>query len=127
VNPLDADIVTVCELEFLRNASSIINHQSPRTVQNYLVWRFMMIQVDKMPNRFRAINQQFNQVFQGISIERARAITCATFVNDNMAFAVSKLYIKENFKGNARNQVFTRIIDNTNHSLSFSYAYSRSK
>ena len=87
----------------------------------------MMSQVDKMPKRFRAINQQFNQVFQGISIERARAITCATFVNDNMAFAVSKLYIKENFNENARNQVLTRMIDNTNRSLSFSFTYIRSK
>ena len=98
--------MSVTEIEFIRNASLIIDQQSARTLQNYMVWRFMMNQVKYMPKRFRAIKQTFDRVFQGISTEPSRAITCATYVNRNMGFAVSKLYINKYFDKNARNQVY---------------------
>jgi predicted metalloendopeptidase len=97
--------VTVTQLDFLRNVSLIIEQQPPRTVQNYMVWRFMMKRVRYMPKRFRAIKQTFDRVFEGIRTEPSRSITCAIYVNGNMGFAVSKLYINKYFDKNARNQV----------------------
>ncbi len=88
----------------------IIDRQSPRTIQNYLLWRFMMSQVDYMPKRFRTIKQQFNKVFQGINTEQSRPIKCATYVNRNMGFAVSKLYINKHFDENSRKEVTKLII-----------------
>ena len=76
-----------------------------RTVQNYFVWRFMMNRAGNMPRRYRAIREQFLRVFRGTSAERARSITCGGYVNANMGFAVSKLYIKKYFDENARNEV----------------------
>ncbi|CAF1169584.1 unnamed protein product [Rotaria sp. Silwood1] len=101
---LDTDIVTVSELEYLRNVSLIINQQSSRTLQNYMVWRFMMSQASNMPKHFRTIRQQFDKVFQGINTEPSRAIVCGEYVNNIMGFAVAKLYINEYFDQNARNQ-----------------------
>jgi predicted metalloendopeptidase len=102
---IDTDIVAVSEVEFLRNVSLIIDKQSPRTVQNYMIWHFMMNQVDYLPERFRDIKQKFLQVFKGIAFEPTRAIACANYVNANMGLAVSKLYIAKYFDKNARNQV----------------------
>ncbi len=101
----DNDIVSISELEFLRNASMIISQTSPRIVQNYFVWRFMMGRVANMPRRYRLIREPFDQAFRGTTAERPRSVTCGNFVNGNMGFALSKVYIQRYFDENARNQV----------------------
>ncbi|UJR21017.1 hypothetical protein I4U23_024117 [Adineta vaga] len=111
VTLVDEDIVMISELDVLRNISQSITQQSSRTLQNYLVWRFMMKQVDHMPERFRAIKQQFSKVFRGIIAEQPRSIQCTTYVLRNIGFAVSKLYITEYFDKNARREAI-RMISN---------------
>ncbi len=101
----ESDIINVSELEYIRNVSSLIDRTSPRTLQNYIVWRFMMIQAGNMPQRFRAIKLQFNQVFQGISSQPSNVMSCVGYVNNIMGYAVAKLYKDEYFDSNARNQV----------------------
>ncbi|CAF3894392.1 unnamed protein product [Rotaria sp. Silwood1] len=105
VTLVDTDIVFMSEIDFVRNVSLIIDQESPRTLQNYIIWRFIMSQIDNMPNRFRSIKQEFNKIFREITTERPRTITCATYVNNNMGFAVSKLYINKYIDKDARNQV----------------------
>jgi predicted metalloendopeptidase len=61
-----------------------------------------------MPRRYRTIREQFERVFRGTSAERPRSITCGAYVNNNMGFAVAKLYIKKYFDENARNEVFKK-------------------
>lgn len=102
---LDTDIVSVREMEYLRNVSLIIDQSSPRTIQNYMIWRFMMKQIDLMPRRLRMIKEEFDRIFQGTNTQRSRAITCGIYVNDNMGFAVSKLYLGTYFDRDALTQV----------------------
>ncbi|CAF2118844.1 unnamed protein product [Rotaria magnacalcarata] len=104
VTLLDNDNVSVSEVEFLRNASLIIDQHSPRVVQNYLIWRFMMNRAANMPKRYRTIREQFDRVLRGTNAERPRSISCGSYVNINMGFAVAKLYIKKYFDENAKNQ-----------------------
>ena len=87
-----------------------MNQTSPRTLQNYLVWRFIMIQTANMPRRFQLIKQQFDQVYRGVSTLPSRIVYCGGYVNNIMGFAVAKLYKDEYFDTNARNQV-PEIID----------------
>ena len=93
------------EIEYLRNVSLIIDQYSPRTIQNYIIWRFMMKQIDLMPRRLRMIKEEFDRIFQGSTTQRSRPITCGIYVNDNMGLAISKLYIGMYFDKNALNQV----------------------
>ena len=99
------DIVSVNEIEYLQNVSAILERTPVRTLQNYLVWRFMMNRAGNLPQSIRAIRERFVRVFRGTSAEPPRTVTCGNYVNGNMGFAVSKLYIKEYFDENARNQV----------------------
>ena len=78
-----------------------------------------------MPKRFRDIKQQFDRVSRGISAGTSRAITCASYVNGNMGFAVSKLYINQYFDKNARKEVSVITVDEKY--LCFSLSNSRSK
>jgi membrane metallo-endopeptidase-like protein 1 len=119
---IDTDIVTVSELEYLRNVSLIINQQSPRTLQNYMVWRFIMNQVSYMPQRFRTIVQKFDRVFRGINTQQSRRISCGVDVNNIMGFAVAKLYKDEYFDQNARSEVPEITVDLTALFL-FSYSH----
>ncbi|CAF0837890.1 unnamed protein product [Adineta steineri] len=98
----DNDVVSISELDYLRNASSIINQTSPRTIQNYFIWRFMMNRVSNMPKRYRTTREPFDREFRGTSSEKPRSLTCGNYVNANMGFAVSKVYIARYFDENAR-------------------------
>jgi len=104
VTLLDSDLIAVTEVAFLTNVSSLLNTASPRIIQNYVIWRFMMNRASSLPKKIRATREQFDRVFKGTSAEPSRAVTCSNYVNDNMGFAVSRLYVNNYFDENARNQ-----------------------
>jgi predicted metalloendopeptidase len=101
----DNDIVSVDDIETIRNISSIIGQQSPRILQNYMIWRFVIYRVPNMPKRFRTILDKLKSVVLGISNGESRTITCTNYVNNNMEFAVSKLYINKYYDKLARTEV----------------------
>ncbi len=109
VSLIDTDIVTVVAPKRIRDISSIIDRQTPRTVQNYMIWRFMMNRALNMPKKFRDIAQQFSYVNHGTSAEQPRPAICASYVNGVMALAVSKIYINQYFDKDARKEVLTII------------------
>jgi predicted metalloendopeptidase len=90
--------------------SLIIDRTPSRVLQNYVLWRFIMHRIDNMPKRFRSIKENFDHIFRGTTGVRPRNVICGNYVNGNMGFAVSKLYIKQYFDDNARNQVKEKII-----------------
>ncbi|CAF1059202.1 unnamed protein product [Adineta steineri] len=109
VSVIDADIVIVRAPKLLHGISSIIDRQTVRTIQNYMIWRFMMDRAWYMPKRFRNIVQQFTQVFHGTSTEESRATTCANYVNIVMSLTVSKLYIEEYFHKDTRKETIEMV------------------
>ncbi|CAF1313030.1 unnamed protein product [Rotaria sordida] len=103
VSLIDTDIITVVAPKVVRDISSIIDRQSPRTVQNYMIWRFMVNRAWNMPKRFRDIAQQFNHVLQGTSTERPRTVICASYYNFNSSFmpnalSLIQLHSKKNLR-----------------------------
>ncbi|CAF0840982.1 unnamed protein product [Rotaria sordida] len=100
----DTDIVAVSEIEYLNNVSLILQRASPRTIQNYMVWRFILSRTSDMPQHIRIIRQRFDRIFRGTNTERPRTVRCGSFVNRILGFAVSKLYIKKYFDENAFNE-----------------------
>jgi neprilysin len=111
----DVDLVSISEVAYLLNVSMILDQTPKRTIQNYVIWRFMMNRASNMPQRIRSTREQFDRVFQGTNTKPSRSITCANYVNDNMGFAVSKLYIKKYFDENARSQVCQLIYSSRMH------------
>ena len=65
----------------------------------------MMNRAANMPQYIRILRERFDRVFRGTTAEQPRTLICGSYVNGNMGLAVSKLYIKEYFDENARNQV----------------------
>ncbi len=89
----------------MKNASDIINATSPRILQNYFLWHFMMHQAGNMPRNIRFIREQYERIFEDARTPPPRTIRCGFYVNEHMGFVVSKLYIKTYFDDTARNQV----------------------
>ncbi|CAF1518826.1 unnamed protein product, partial [Rotaria sordida] len=56
---MNTDIVTMISPEIILDITSILEEQPPRTVQNFLIWRFMIDQAWKMPKQFRDLEQQY--------------------------------------------------------------------
>jgi hypothetical protein len=59
-----------------------------------------------MPKRFRTILDKLNKAVFGSNKEQSRTVTCANYVNMNMGFAVSKLYINKYYDKLARVEVW---------------------
>ncbi len=70
----------------------------------------MMNRVTNMPKRYRLTREPFDQTLRGTTAERPRSIICGNFVNANMGFAVSKVYIQRYFDENAKNQVMNLFV-----------------
>lgn len=87
-----------------------MNETSPRTLQNYAIWRFLINQVDHMPKRFREMKEKFTNSVKGVTTIPKRNKTCAQYVNEKMPMAVGKIYIKEFFDKDMK----TEVIKNTN-------------
>ncbi len=102
----DDDMIIVNNIEVIRNISSIIAHQSARVLQNYMIWRFVIYRIPNMPKRFRTILDKLNKAVFGSNKEQSRTVTCANYVNMNMGFAVSKLYINKYYDKLARVEVW---------------------
>ncbi|CAF1029171.1 unnamed protein product [Rotaria sordida] len=98
---IPASLLAVIEIEFLRNVSSNIDTTLPRILQNYIVWCFIMNRISNMPKRYRALRDPFNEAFRGTIAQRPRSITCGDYINNNMGFALSKIYFKQYFDENS--------------------------
>ncbi|CAF3695574.1 unnamed protein product [Rotaria sordida] len=59
---MNTDIVTMISPEIILDITSILEEQPPRTVQNFLIWRFMIDQAWKMPKQFRDLEQQYRRI-----------------------------------------------------------------
>jgi predicted metalloendopeptidase len=113
---VDSDLVSVSDLAYLVNVTTVLQSTSARTIRNYLIWRFMMNRASNLPRRFRQTREQFDRVFKGNSAEPTRATSCAKYINDNMGFAVTRLYVENYFDDNARNQS-KEILKNVRNSM----------
>jgi hypothetical protein len=70
-----------------------------------MILHFFKSQDFHIPKRIRTLSNILNKNAADILEKESRAITCAKYVNRNMEFAVSKLYIKNYFDKIARNEV----------------------
>ncbi len=101
----DDDIVVINKIDAIRSISSIIAQQSPETLQRYIVVHFLKSQSFHLPKIFRTISENQKGTTSGVLDAEPRTIGCARYVNKNMEFAVSKLYIDKYYDKLARDEV----------------------
>jgi hypothetical protein len=70
-----------------------------------MIVQFILSQYFHIPEGISTFSNPLNKNTSDILEKESRPITCAKYVNRNMEFAVSKLYIKKYFDKLARNEV----------------------
>ncbi|KFQ61163.1 Neprilysin [Pelecanus crispus] len=103
--------VIVYDPEYLIRLKSILNKYTPRDLQNYMVWRFIMDLVNSLSRDYKDTRNAFRKALYGTTSETAVWRRCANYVNGNMENAAGRLYVEEAFAGDSKHVVEEMIAD----------------
>uniref|UniRef100_A0A8C4QFF7 Neprilysin n=1 Tax=Eptatretus burgeri TaxID=7764 RepID=A0A8C4QFF7_EPTBU len=91
--------------EYLKRLPAILNKYSARTLQNYIVWHFLMESAGWLSSRFKDVEFNFRQALDGTTVEDARWRKCVRYVNQYLNKAVGSQYVREAFAGDSKQMV----------------------
>ncbi|XP_061227542.1 neprilysin [Neopsephotus bourkii] len=111
INVENTEHVIVYDPEYLIKLKSILNKYTPRDLQNYMVWRFIMDLVNSLSRNYKDTRNAFRKALYGTTSETAAWRRCANYVNGNMENAVGRLYVEEAFAGDSKHVVEEMIAD----------------
>ncbi|XP_062438220.1 neprilysin [Rhea pennata] len=103
--------VVVYDPEYLIRLKSILNKYTPREIQNYMTWRFVMDLVNSLSQNYKDTRNAFRKALYGTTSETAVWRRCANYVNGNMENAVGRLYVEAAFAGESKHVVQEMIAD----------------
>ncbi|XP_050758757.1 neprilysin [Gymnogyps californianus] len=111
INVENTEHVIVYDPEYLIRLKSILNKYTPRDLQNYMIWRFVMDLVNSLSRNYKDTRNAFRKALYGTTSEAAVWRRCANYVNGNMENAVGRLYVEEAFAGDSKHVVEEMIAD----------------
>ncbi|NXI62819.1 NEP protein, partial [Anseranas semipalmata] len=111
INVENTEHVVVYDPEYLTRLKSILNKYTPRELQNYMIWRFIMDLVNSLSRNYKDTRNAFRKALYGTTSETAVWRRCANYVNGNMENAVGRLYVEEAFAGDSKHVVEEMIAD----------------
>ncbi|NXX62665.1 NEP protein, partial [Scopus umbretta] len=111
INVENTEHVIVYDPEYLIRLKSILNKYTPRDLQNYMIWRFIMDLVNSLSRNYKDTRNAFRKALYGTTSETAVWRRCANYVNGNMENAVGRLYVEEAFAGESKHVVEEMIAD----------------
>ncbi|GJQ67770.1 putative peptidase family M13 [Trypoxylus dichotomus] len=95
-------IITYC-FAYLKNLMILIEQTTPRTLANYVLWRFVMNRIDNLDDRFNSAKQKFQNVLYGRKKLPPRKRTCVAQINAYFPFALGHLFVKHHFNEKSKN------------------------
>ncbi|NXG68032.1 NEP protein, partial [Baryphthengus martii] len=107
----NSEHVIVYDPEYLIRLKSVLNKYTPRDLQNYMTWRFIMDLVNSLSRNYKDTRSAFRKALYGTTSETAVWRRCANYVNGNMENAVGRLYVEEAFAGDSKHVVEEMIAD----------------
>ncbi|NXE76144.1 NEP protein, partial [Cochlearius cochlearius] len=111
INVENTEHVIVYDPEYLIRLKSILHRYTPRDLQNYMIWRFIMDLVNSLSRNYKDTRNAFRKALYGTTSETAVWRRCANYVNGNMENAVGRLYVEEAFAGDSKHVVEEMIQD----------------
>lgn len=108
--PNDERIIVV-ETAYLQKLVALLDKTSPRTLANYVHWRFVNSLGSYTTQQMRDLAFAFNKVVYGTSTADPRSTTCANQANDVLGFAISAKYVERSFDEIAKTETELMIAD----------------
>lgn len=101
--PIDRnEVVVMFALNFMQDVVHLINNTDPKTVANYMLWKFVRHRINSLDDRFQSAKQQFYNILIGRKKSPPRWKTCVNQVNSNMGMAVGAMFVREYFDDNSK-------------------------
>lgn len=97
-----SEIVVMYAIEYMKSLVELIDKTPPKTVANYLLWRFVRHRVNNLDDRFQEAKQRFFFVLFGREQSPLRWKTCVSHVNSNMGMAVGAMFVRKYFDENSK-------------------------
>ncbi|XP_046673752.1 neprilysin-4-like isoform X3 [Homalodisca vitripennis] len=95
--------VVVFALRYMQDLVTLLGKTSPRTVSNYLLWRFVRHRVNNLDDRFQEAKQKFYYILFGREQSPPRWKNCVAQVNSNLGMAVGAMFVRKYFDENSKN------------------------
>ncbi|XP_033330133.1 neprilysin-4 isoform X1 [Megalopta genalis] len=108
--PMNAtEPVVVYALQYIQDLVNLLSKTSPRTIANYLLWRFVRHRVNNLDDRFQEAKQKFYYILLGREQAPSRWKNCVAQVNSNMGMAVGSMFVKKYFDEKSKNDTLSMI------------------
>ncbi|XP_012170773.1 neprilysin-4 isoform X1 [Bombus terrestris] len=103
--------VVVYALQYIQDLVNLLSKTSPRTIANYLLWRFVRHRVNNLDDRFQEAKQKFYYILFGREQAPSRWKNCVAQVNSNMGMAVGSMFVKKYFDEKSKNDTLAMTRD----------------
>lgn len=90
-------------LRYCEDLVQLLHKTPPRTISNYLLWRFVRHRVNNLDDRFQDAKQKFYHTLLGREETPPRWKTCVAQVNNNMGMAMGSMFVRKYFDENSKN------------------------
>jgi len=91
---LGTEEVVIYAVEYMSKLVTLLDETDPRTVSNYMMWRFVRHRINNVDDRFDDIKQSFYHALFGREESPQRWKVCIAQVNTNMGMAVGSMFGK---------------------------------
>lgn len=115
--------IVMFAIEYMKNLVEFLDVSEPRTISNYLFWRFVRHRVNNLDDRFQEAKQKFFFSLFGREQSPPRRKNCVLQLNSNMGMAVGAMFVRKYFDENSKKdtldmthelqQAFREIINST--------------
>ncbi|KAL2725026.1 neprilysin-4-like isoform X2 [Vespula squamosa] len=99
--------VVVFALQYIQDLVNLLSETEPRTIANYLLWRFVRHRVNNLDDRFQEAKQKFYYILFGIEQAPPRWKNCVSQVNANMGIAVGSMFVRKYFDEKSKNDTLS--------------------
>lgn len=96
------EVIVMFALNFIQDVVQLINNTDPKTVANYMLWKFVRHRINSLDDRFQDAKQQFYNVLIGRKKSPPRWKICVNQVNSNMGMAVGAMFVREYFDDSSK-------------------------
>ncbi|XP_072174793.1 neprilysin-1-like [Diadema setosum] len=97
------------EPEYITQVIQLIRETSNKTLANYMLWRVTQSRILNLGKKFQDVNDDFRAVLYGVTSDDARWRRCVDDINGAMIFATGRMYVRENFAGESKNNTLRMI------------------
>lgn len=98
----NSEVVVMFAMKYMKSLVLLLGKTEPKTIANYLYWRFVRHRTNNLDDRFQDAKQKFYFVLFGREQSPPRWKNCVNQVNSNMGMALGAMFVRKYFDENSK-------------------------